>query len=713
MNGLRFKHSETTLSRKINQVTIAVVTVAGVFAICFILLQSFFNFKVRNAAIQENLLRSSQTQIDSLLPVFILPEQRQGLQVFINELAKRESLDVIQVIQPEQLLPEKFRDCKMSDEPSSCVSFGFLGASALSAVVMPIRADNQTFGYLLKARRVGSLLGAGRTLESIELIVAVLLLIMLVSVISVSRVVSQQVPMAFHELTNWIERTIREGDTVETPHLPFTELNELTRRISEIIRREQSARERARLGAMASQVSHDIRSPLSALSMVAASLKEMPEEKRLIIRNATQRINDIANGLLQTAKNPTRQNFLMSGANEPVLLMALLDSIVSEKRMQFRDRMNVELHEDLTQGYGLFAEISATEFARVISNLVNNSVEAIAQNGRVEIAIKSAGRNIEISVTDNGGGISPELLKQIGDRGVSFRKSDGTSGFGLGLSHARETVENVGGNLRIESTIDVGTKVTVSLPCAETPTWFLDRLSISSQLIVVSVDDDQTIHQIWSGRLRSATGPNSHVQHIRFSTTDQLKDWVVHRSQKASSGPVLYLVDFEFIGQIENGLDAVEAAGIADSAILVTSRYEERQVRQRAESLGVKVLPKSLAPFIPITVESERMRPDAVVIDDDVAIVHTLWKLAASEKSKYVICCRDADEFFAQSPNLDRSSPIFIDVSLGNGVRGEDVAIRISQHGFSEITLATGYDHDSLVVPSCVKRVIGKEPCFS
>jgi signal transduction histidine kinase len=56
------------------------------------------------------------------------------------------------------------------------------------------------------------------------------------------------------------------------------------------------------LSEVASQVAHDIRSPLSALNMVSSELGEVPEEKRLLIRNSIQRINDIANDLLAKGK---------------------------------------------------------------------------------------------------------------------------------------------------------------------------------------------------------------------------------------------------------------------------------------------------------------------------------------------------------------------------------------------------------------------------
>lgn len=359
------------------------------------------------------------------------------------------------------------------------------------------------------------------------------------------------------------------------------------------------------------QVSHDIRSPLSALNMVAASLKELPEEKRLIIRNAAQRINDIANGLLQHGKNPHQINdgaesrteaSATTPVHEPVMLVALLDSILSEKRTQFRERMAIEIQGDLNQGYGLFAKVNASEFSRVISNLVNNSVEAMAGPGRVTVAIRGFKNHLAVIVSDNGKGIPPEVLARLGERGVTHGKEGTQSGSGLGVYHAREAVERAGGTFTIQSQVGVGTMITLTLPRAETPPWFVEKIILSSEMTIITADDDQTIHQIWNGRLSSAGSERAGVTHLAFSSLEQFEAWAL-TSKVASS---LFLVDYEFLSQTGNGLDAIERAGIAERAILVTSRYEEQVVRARAKGLGVRILPKALAPFVPITTEISR-----------------------------------------------------------------------------------------------------------
>ena len=66
------------------------------------------------------------------------------------------------------------------------------------------------------------------------------------------------------------------------------------------------------LVSIASQVAHDIRSPLTALNIVIETLNKLPEDKRIIVRSATQRINDIANDLLARGKSAQKEKVFFS-----------------------------------------------------------------------------------------------------------------------------------------------------------------------------------------------------------------------------------------------------------------------------------------------------------------------------------------------------------------------------------------------------------------
>lgn len=64
----------------------------------------------------------------------------------------------------------------------------------------------------------------------------------------------------------------------------------------------------------------------------------------------------------------------------------------------------------------------------------------------------------------------------------------------------------------------------------------------------------------------------------------------------------IFLIDYELIGQRFTGLDLIEENKLGDRAILVTSRYEEPQIRKRCEKLGIRLIPKSMTGWVPIEV---------------------------------------------------------------------------------------------------------------
>lgn len=195
---------------------------------------------------------------------------------------------------------------------------------------------------------------------------------------------------------------------------------------------------------MAQQVAHDIRSPLSALDMMQEYMLGLPEEVRLITRSSINRIRDIANALLENNKKQKINSELefSTEAFSTILLSPLIDSIVTEKRMQYRNYLAVDIDFIANKdSYGLFSNIRPNEFKRALSNLITNSVEAFAhQKGKVEIILFINHKNfIELQIKDNGAGIPENILEMIGTRGFTHGKKNGS---GLGLFHTKTTIQS-------------------------------------------------------------------------------------------------------------------------------------------------------------------------------------------------------------------------------------------------------------------------------
>lgn len=122
---------------------------------------------------------------------------------------------------------------------------------------------------------------------------------------------------------------------------------------------------------------------------------------------------------------------------------------------------------------------------QVLLNLVVNAIDAVADRTDPAVSIRvmvTGTERLRIAVTDNGRGIPSELIDRIFEpfvstKGVYARDGQGQpqlKGTGLGLSVCRSLLQRIGGTITVESTVDVGTTFTISLPteqCQPSTTW--------------------------------------------------------------------------------------------------------------------------------------------------------------------------------------------------------------------------------------------------
>ena len=231
-------------------------------------------------------------------------------------------------------------------------------------------------------------------------------------------------------------------------------------------RRTELARVRGDLqvAELARQVAHDIKSPLAALQALEGELGGLSPEHRQLAEGAIERIRSIARGLLE--KTPISLSDPVAhpeGHLEVTQLAGLLSAIAAEKKLQLQATPGISLVVDWSAIDTLLVTVDTSQFQRVLSNLLNNAIEALPGQGRIEIAADLRGKEVEIHIKDNGRGIPAELLPKLTQKGATFGKA---GGHGLGLHHARRMLESWGGGLAITSQYGRGTTVTLTLPVA-------------------------------------------------------------------------------------------------------------------------------------------------------------------------------------------------------------------------------------------------------
>lgn len=213
-----------------------------------------------------------------------------------------------------------------------------------------------------------------------------------------------------------------------------------------------------------SSVSHELRTPLTAIKGWAETMqlsgvddKETFDKGMNVIVKESARLTGIVEELLDFSR-------LQSG--RMVLMMDKTDILgeLSEAVYMLRDRAlsdNRHLLYDETEDIVMVMG-DKNRLRQVFINVIDNALKYTGEGGVVAVQTKLENGNIIISISDNGCGISQEDLPRIKDK---FYKANQTvRGSGIGLAVADEIVSLHRGKLDIESLIDVGTTVNITLP---------------------------------------------------------------------------------------------------------------------------------------------------------------------------------------------------------------------------------------------------------
>jgi signal transduction histidine kinase len=206
------------------------------------------------------------------------------------------------------------------------------------------------------------------------------------------------------------------------------------------------------LSKVAKQAAHDIRSPLSALNILSRTcLNDMPEEVRDLMAAAIQRINEIANDLLNTPTTTVASEG--SGC-----VVAQIEQIIEEKRLVYKDvQIDFVCHSDDV----VTCDLPKADLQRIVSNLLNNAIEASEdRKGPITVEVRVYPFFVDIVIEDKGKGIPQQILAEIGQEGFSFDKK----GTGLGVFHAKSILLSLGGSFDVASALKVGTKVSMRIP---------------------------------------------------------------------------------------------------------------------------------------------------------------------------------------------------------------------------------------------------------
>jgi two-component system sensor histidine kinase RegB len=230
--------------------------------------------------------------------------------------------------------------------------------------------------------------------------------------------------------------------------------------------REQGARN-ARLAALttlAAGAAHELGSPLGTIAVAAheveVRLRKLPGAERAFddLRLILLEVDRCQEILGQMAARASRTTDAASSLSVGELARKIADHLGQEKT----ERMDLSLSSASAR-----LHVPGEPLAQCVAALVSNGIDASRPGGRVAVALAPNEAGLEIHVTDQGVGMSHDVLSKVGD--PFFTTKQPGSGMGLGVFLARTFVESLGGALSIESSPGIGTRAVLRVPLGRLP----------------------------------------------------------------------------------------------------------------------------------------------------------------------------------------------------------------------------------------------------
>ena len=217
------------------------------------------------------------------------------------------------------------------------------------------------------------------------------------------------------------------------------------------------------LGRMSAMLAHEIRNPLAGISAVTQVLEGKidtndPRKKYVsLIMKEIDRVNKIVHDLLDYTRDSRPYFVRVETASLVDKTLAFHVEDLEEKNIQVDRQYKSE---------GLLVQVDQEMIERVFSNIIENAIEALDENGRLTITAAvdedgdGSGNTVRIGFSDTGRGSEIEDLSEM----FSPFYTTKTKGTGLGLAVSSKVVEEHNGTLEVAANPDKGLTFTVSLP---------------------------------------------------------------------------------------------------------------------------------------------------------------------------------------------------------------------------------------------------------
>jgi signal transduction histidine kinase/DNA-binding response OmpR family regulator len=362
-------------------------------------------------------------------------------------------------------------------------------------------------------------------------------------------------------------------------------------------------------------MSHELRTPLNAIIGFSEVLGE--EMFGPLNERQADYLNDILSSgrhLLSLINDILDLSKVEAGKMELELSTFPLAAVLEGGLTMVRERAvghGIALGLDVAPDVG---DVTADErkVKQVVFNLLSNAVKFTPDGGRIDMAARCVGDEVEVAVRDTGVGIAPEDQERVFEE---FQQAGQREGSGLGLALTRSFVELHGGRIRLDSEPGMGSTFTFTLPVgAPAPSERLGVDPASAGATMVVIEDDE----------RSAELLRIYLEDGGFSVT-LAGDGEAGIEAARRLRPAAIVLDLFLPGL--SGWDVITRVkadpALADTPVVIVSMVDERGKGYALGAAGYLVKPVSrddllgaLRPLIATgSVDGERVK--VLAVDDD------------------------------------------------------------------------------------------------
>ncbi len=211
-----------------------------------------------------------------------------------------------------------------------------------------------------------------------------------------------------------------------------------------------------------SSVSHELRTPLTAIKGWAETMcmeadPDMVQRGVHVIVNETERLSEMVEELLDFSRMQSGRFSLQCATMDVLAELGDAVLIYTEKAKRENIRIIYQEPDMLPFVYG-----DKNRIRQVFINVIDNAIKYSDPGSTITVSAEEVGNMIQVTITDNGVGISQADLPRVKDK--FFKANHTRRGSGIGLAVADEIITMHGGTLDITSELNVGTNVTITLP---------------------------------------------------------------------------------------------------------------------------------------------------------------------------------------------------------------------------------------------------------